>query len=56
MDKLRKLYYSPAGYQKGKTAASKLHKKIPSLVKQQIQHWLDRQPIYQIYKPKPKAI
>ena len=63
MDKLQKLYYSPAGYQKGKTAASKLHTKIPPtasgaapLTKQEIQYWLDRQPIYQIYKPKPKAI
>ena len=56
MDKLQKLYYSPAGYQRGATAASKLYKKIPSLTKQQIQHWLDQQPIYQIYKAKPKAI
>jgi hypothetical protein len=56
MEKLHKLYYSPAGYQKGTSAASKLHKKIPDLTKQQIQHWLDRQPIYQIYKPRPRTV
>ena len=56
MYELQKIYYSPAGYQRGTKAATQLQKKIPSLNKQQIQHWLDRQPIYQIYKAKPKAI
>lgn len=56
MEKLQKLYYSPAGYQKGNTASTKLHDKIPELTKKEIQHWLDRQPIYQVYKPKPKAV
>jgi len=56
MEKLKKLYYSPSGYQRGITAASKLHKKIPELTKQEIQEWLDRQPVYQIYKAKPKKI
>lgn len=56
MDKLKKLYYSPSGYQRGKTAARKLHEKIPELKRSQIQNWLDRQPIYQIYKAKPKRI
>jgi hypothetical protein len=56
MDKLKELYYSPAGYQRGTRAASRLHKKVPELSKKDIQHWLDRQPIYQIYKAAPKRI
>ena len=56
MDKLQKLYYSPAGYLRSTAAALKLRKQIPELTKQQIQDWLDRQPVYQIYKPKPKKI
>ena len=56
MDRLQQLYYSPAGFQLGATAAGKLKKKIPSLTRQQIQHWLDRQPGYQIYKPKPRKV
>lgn len=56
MEQLNELYYSPAGYQKGISAANKLHKLIPSLSKKQIQDWLDKQPIYQIYKAKPKSV
>lgn len=56
MEKLKEIYYSPAGYQRGTMAAGKLKKKVPELTKQEIQHWLDRQPVYQIYKPKPKRI
>jgi hypothetical protein len=50
------LYYSPIGYFKGKTAVTKIHKRLPHYTKQDIQHWLDRQPVYQIYKPAPKTI
>lgn len=56
MDTLHKLYYSPAGYQKGKTAAFKLNAKFPSFKKQQMQRKLDRQSVHQIYKQKPMAI
>lgn len=56
MEELKKLYYSPAGYQRGVTAVGKLNKKIPSLTRSQIQHWLNRQPVYQIYKAKPKKV
>ena len=48
-----RFYYSPAGYQKG---VSKLYKKFPELKRQQIRRWLDRQPVYQLYRPKPKNI
>ena len=53
MDKLEKLYYSPAGYQRGTTAAGELQKMIPELKRRDIQRWLDRQPVYQIYKAFP---
>ena len=56
MDKLKRIYNSPAGYQMGTTAAGKLIKKVPELTKNEIQHWLDRQPVYQIYKAKPKRV
>ena len=56
MEKLKKLYYSTDGYQMGKTAANKIKVKIPELTVKQIQQWLDRQPIYQIYKKSPKTV
>ena len=52
MDKLQKMYYSPGGLVLGPSAARKLKAKIPELKEGQIQHWLDDQPVYQIYKPK----
>ena len=56
MDELKKYYYSEQGYQQGKTAAKKLKLKFPKLKVQEIQHWLNRQPIYQIYKKPPKSV
>ena len=56
MDKLQQLHYSSEGYQRGTSEANRLHKLIPSVTKKEIQHRLDRQPIYQIYNPKPKTV
>lgn len=56
MEKLKNFWYGPSGFQIGKAAATKLKEKFPELSKREIQHWLDRQPVYQIYKPKPKKI
>ena len=56
MDKLQKMYYSPGGLVLGRSAARKLKAKIPDLKQRQIQHWLDRQSVYQVYKAKPKRI
>ena len=54
------LYYSPSGYYRGKSAAQKLHtrvrKQFPETSVKDVQHWLDRQPVYQIYKPAPKKV
>lgn len=54
--RLEKIYYSPAGYLKGTAAAGQIRKKIPKLSRQDIQHWLGRKPVYQIYKAKPKEV
>lgn len=56
MEELKQYYYSPSGYQKGISAARKLHQRFPKISIKDIQHWLNRQPVYQIYKPKPKNI
>ena len=56
MDKLEEIYFSTEGFQVGSTAAKNLQKKVPELTRKEIQHWLDREPAYQIYKPKPRRV
>ena len=55
-----KLYYSPEGYQRGTSAAKKLKDKLLEIDTKatipEIQKWLNKQPIYQLYKAKPKVI
>ena len=56
MEELKKLYYSTNGYLIGKSAAKKLKAKIPELKVPEIQTWLNKQSVYQIYNPAPKSV
>ena len=49
---LAELYYSPKGYWRGSRAVTKLHE-ATGRPKKKILEWLEKQPIYQIYKPPP---
>ena len=53
---LRNMYYSPKGYQTSVNTARDYRKVLPQYTTKEIQWWLDRQPIYQIYKAAPKAV
>ena len=53
--KLAEIYYSPRGYWKGRRAVEKLHE-ATSRPKKEILEWLEKQAIYQIYKPAPAYI
>lgn len=50
-----KIYYSPKGYWKGKTAIIKLSE-AAGVSEQKAKEWLSKQPIWQIYLPAPKKI
>ena len=53
--RLSKLYYSPKGYWKGKTAITKLSD-AAGISEQKAKEWLSKQPVWQIYLPAPKKI
>lgn len=55
MEKLSKIYYSPLGYWRGETAVSKLSA-ASGVDKKTARKWLRKQPIWQIYAPKPKFV
>ena len=55
MNKLAKLYYSPKGYWKGRTAIYKLSQ-LAKVTEQTAKDWLSKQAIWQIYLPAPKQI
>ena len=50
-----KIYYSPKGYWKGKTAIIKLSE-AAGVSEQKAKEWLSKQAIWQIYLPAPKKI
>ena len=52
MERLRRLYYSSEGYQRGESAVDFLHEKT-SIDKKKIRDWLRKQAIWQIYLPAP---
>ena len=52
---LSKIYYAKDGYWHGNKAVEKLYNKSQYTMNQ-VRHWLKRQPIWQIYQPKPKYI
>ena len=52
---LSKLYYAKDGYWHGNKAVEKLYNKSQYTMNQ-VKHWLKRQPIWQIYQPRPKYI
>ena len=54
-DKFNQIYYSDSGYWRGKSAISKLAKKTGS-TNEKAEKWLLKQPLYQIYLPKPKYV
>ena len=53
--KFKQIYYSDAGYWRGKSAIQKLSKASGS-TKEEAEKWLLQQPLYQIYLPAPKYI
>ena len=54
-NKFNQIYYSDSGYWRGKSAISKLAKKTGS-TNEKAEKWLLKQPLYQIYLPKPKYV
>ena len=50
-----KIYYSPQGYWKGKLAIKKLSQ-LAHVSEKTAFHWLQKQPIWQVYLPAPKHI
>ena len=55
MEKLREIHYSKNGYWHGQKAIDILCKKTGLSIKE-VTHWIKRQPIWQIYLPRPKYI
>ena len=53
--KFEQIYYSDDGYWRGKSAIQKLAKASGS-TKEEVEKWLLKQPLYQIYLPAPKYI
>ena len=53
--KFKQIYYSNAGYWRGKSAIQKLSKASGSTI-EEAEKWLMKQPLYQIYLPSPKYI
>lgn len=53
--KLYRIYYSASGYWLGKNAINKLSKRS-GINRNDVEKWLLKQPLYQIYLPKPKYI
>jgi transposase InsO family protein len=54
-DKLRKIFYSPRGYWRGKSAITKLAE-AANVPRKAAKTWLEKQAIWQIYLPPPKRI
>ena len=52
---MEKVYYSPSGFWKGYEAVDKLAK-TAGVSKKEAREWLQKQPIWQIYLPRPKYI
>ena len=56
MDKrFKQIYYSDYGYWRGKSGTQKLSRALGS-IKEEVEKWLMKQPLYQIYLPPPKHI
>ena len=53
--KFNQIYYSDAGYWRGKSAIQKLSKASGS-TKEEAERWLLKQPLYQIYLPPPMYV
>ena len=53
--KFKQIYYSDGGYWRGKSAIQRLAKASGS-TKEEVEKWLLKQPLYQIYLPAPKYI
>ena len=53
--KIKQIYYSDGGYWRGKSAIQRLAKASAS-TKEEVEKWLLKQPLYQIYLPAPKYI
>jgi hypothetical protein len=53
--KLSVAYYSPAGYFRGNTAVKKLSD-VTNIPQKEVLAWLQRQDVWQIYRPAPKYI
>ena len=51
--KFKQIYYSDDGYCRGKSTIQKLAKASGS-TKEEVERWLLKQPLYQIYLPAPK--
>ena len=54
--KFEQIYYSDDGYWRGKSAIHRLSRASSSTNKKEVEKWLLKQPLYQIYLPAPKYI